>query len=356
MDFAFLAFLILGTCASQAMSRTLHEAALIKTHEQWMSQHGRTYANNAEKEMRLEIFNNNLKYVDKFNKEGNRTYKLGVNPFTDLTNEEFLNHFTGLNMPIRSHSTSSAGEYNTFLYKNLTANDVPISVDWRNQGAVSNVKYQGSCASCWAFCSVAAVEGLIKIKTGKQLSLSEQQLLDCSYGNGNYGCSGGLIETAFEYIIQNKGLASETSYPYQDRDDLACQAGNKAVDPATKITGYERVPEGEEALLKAVSGQPVALGIESSWSFRMYRSGVFSGDDCGMTRPNHCITLVGYGTTEDGTKYWLAKNSWGRWWGENGYIRILRDVQSSGGVCGLAIHASYPTFTTTTRDEYCNSV
>ena len=142
MSCAIVLFLILGTWASQAMSRMLHEAALTNMHEQWMAQYERTYTDNAEKEMRFEIYKNNVNYVEKFNKEGNRTYTLGVNRFADLTNEEFLSYFTGFNMPIHSRS---AGEYNSFLYENLTATDIPTSVDWRNQGAVTDIKDQHRC-------------------------------------------------------------------------------------------------------------------------------------------------------------------------------------------------------------------
>ncbi|PON56386.1 Cysteine Protease [Parasponia andersonii] len=339
MSFAIILFLILGTWASQGMSRKLHEAALVDMHEQWMAQYERTYADNNEKEMRFEIFKNNLNYVENFNKEGNRTYKLGINTLADLTNEEFLIYFTGFKRPIRS---SLSREHNSFMYENLTATDIPTSVDWRNQGAVTDIKDQQRCGCCWSFSAVAAVEGITQIKTGNLVSLSEQQLVDCT--KGNEGCNGGIMEKAFEFIMQNKGIATEASYPYQERDDLACQtAGNNAVDSTTQITGYEQVPaSNEEALLKAVSVQPVSVGIEASESFKMYQTGVFSGDDCGRTL-NHAVTIVGYGTTDDGTKYWLVKNSWGKSWGENGYMKILRDVESTEGVCGIATQASYPT-------------
>ena len=141
MDFLIGAMLILGSCSSQAMSHsTLHEAALVDLHEQWMSQHERTYANNAEKKMRFTIFKDNVKYVEKFNKDGNQTYKVGINNFADLTNEEILSHFTGLKKPSRSYSSR---KYKPFMYKNVT--DIPTSMDWRDYGAVTSIQHQGRC-------------------------------------------------------------------------------------------------------------------------------------------------------------------------------------------------------------------
>ncbi|XP_062095881.1 zingipain-2-like [Humulus lupulus] len=342
MRFATVVFIILGVWAnSQAiLSRTLHENGLIDMHEQWMAQYGRTYADDIEKNIRFEIFKNNVNYVENFNKEANRTYIVGINKFADLTNEEFLSYFTGLKMAVVP-SSSSSGEYNSFKYENLTVDDVPSSIDWRNKGAVTDVKNQRKCGSCWAFSSVAAVEGITQITTGYLVSLSEQQLVDCS--SENNGCNGGFLEKAFEYIIKNQGLTTETSYPYEDRDDLACEVGTNAVEFATQITGYERVPlYSEEALLKAVAMQPVSVGIEATESLKLYSSGIFTGDDCSGNDVSHAVTFVGYGTTEDGNNYWLAKNSWGENWGENGYVRIMRDVESFEGVCGIATAAAYP--------------
>ena len=184
------------------------------------------------------------------------------------------------------------------------------------------------------------MEGIIQIKTGKLISLSEQQLLDCSTNGGNQGCNGGWMVNAFQYIMENQGLTTEENYPYEQMQGTC--AIEKAQAQVADISNYEEVPSNdEEALLKAVTNQPVSVAMDGSESnFKFYSGGVFSGA-CGNSL-NHAVTIIGYGTSEDGRKYWLIKNSWGQSWGENGYMRIQRDVDTPGGLCGLAMKASYP--------------
>ncbi|XP_054785291.1 zingipain-2-like [Prosopis cineraria] len=328
-----LALLFLGLLAFQASSRTLQEASMEERHEQWMVRYGRVYKDPEEKEKRFKIFKQNVEYIEGFNSAGTKPYKLGINQFADLSNEEF----TASRNRFKGHMCSSISRTTSFKYANVT--DVPSSVDWRNQGAVTPVKNQGQCGCCWAFSAIAATEGITKLSTGKLISLSEQELVDCDTGV-DQGCEGGLMDDAFKFIIKNKGITSEANYPYKGVDGT-CSANEEANHVAT-IDGYEDVPaNSEQALQKAVANQPVSVAIDASGSdFQFYSSGIFTGS-CG-TELDHGVTAVGYGVSDD-TEYWLVKNSWGTEWGEEGYIRMQRNVKAQEGLCGIAMQASYPT-------------
>nr|POE88687.1 senescence-specific cysteine protease sag39 [Quercus suber] len=315
------------------MCRTLLEDSLAERHEQWMVQYGRSYKDSAEKEKRFKIFKDNVEYIDKFNNEGNRTFKLSANVFADLTNEEFVASHTGYKISTQPSSLKAK----SLKYENLT--EIPMTMDWREKGAVTSIKDQGRCGCCWAFSAVAAVEGITQIKTGNLISLSEQQLVDCAV-EGNRGCNGGWMDYAFRYIIKNQGLSTEEKYPYETMQGT-CDHEKESIY-AAQISAFVDVPSNnEEALLQAVANQPVSIALDGSGrNFQFYKSGVFM-EECG-TRLTHAVTAIGYGTSDDGTKYWLMKNSWGTRWGENGYMRIQRDTGAPEGLCGLAQKASYP--------------
>ncbi|RZC89288.1 hypothetical protein C5167_011755 [Papaver somniferum] len=320
-QFMFMAlFIILATLASQAMSNRvvlLHEPTMADRHQQWITRYGKVYKNQAEKEKRFNIFKANVEFIESSNVE-NKPYKLSVNEIADQTIEEFKSSRNGYKRSWRR----SPQESTAFRYENVTA--VPSTMDWRKKGAVTQVKDQGQCGCCWAFSAVAAMEGITQLATGE-----------------DQGCEGGLMDDAFEFIQENRGLTTEANYPYNGVDG-SCNT-KKANTHAASINGYEDVPANNEAsLLKAVSKQPVSVAIDASGQdFQFYSNGVFTGT-CG-TELDHGVTAVGYGTDSDGTKYWLVKNSWGTSWGEDGYIRMQRDVDANEGLCGIAMEASYPT-------------
>ncbi|KAG2706260.1 hypothetical protein I3760_05G095700 [Carya illinoinensis] len=305
---------------------------IIELFESWMSKHGKIYKSMEEKLQRFEVFKDNLKHIDQRNKEIT-SYWLGLNEFADLSHEEFKTQYLGLKTEFARSSRSSSRE---FSYGEVV--DVPKSVDWRKKGAVTPVKNQGSCGSCWAFSTVAAVEGINQIVTGNLTSLSEQELIDCDR-SFNSGCNGGLMDYAFQFIISNGGLRKEEDYPYL-MEEGSCEETKEEKEVVT-ISGYHDVPQNDEqSLLKALAHQPLSVAIEAAGrDFQFYSGGVFNGH-CG-TDLDHGVTAVGYGSSK-GSDYIIVKNSWGPKWGEKGYIRMKRNNGNPEGICGLYKMASYP--------------
>merc|ERR1712080_44130 len=200
------------------------------------------------------------------------------------------------------------------------------------------VKNQGQCGSCWSFSTTGALEGAWEIATGKLVSLSEQQFVDCDTKDS--GCQGGLMDYAFAYAEKN-AICTESSYKYTATDGT-CKASTCTTGiPKGGVTGFKDVAaDDEQALMDAVAQQPVSIAIEADKSvFQLYASGVLTGR-CGSSL-DHGVLAVGYGT-ESGQAYWKVKNSWGSSWGDEGYVKIFRG-KSGAGECGiLAGPPSYP--------------
>ncbi|UJR11424.1 hypothetical protein I4U23_015604 [Adineta vaga] len=298
----------------------------------WKSQFDKSYTN-VEERLRRTIWEKNLELVEEHNRQadlGLHTYRLGMNQFADLTNKEFVQLLNGF------HSKDVKEENEKFTLNPKI--EIPDTVDWRDKGAVVPVKNQGQCGSSWAFSAVGSIEGLYAIKTGKLVSLSEQQLVDCSSKQGNMGCNGGLMNASFQYIQEAGGIEANESYPYKAVEKTCVFDASKVV---VKLCGYGTISSGDEATLQQVVALigPVATAVDAAhYSFQMYQSGVYDEPACSSTQPNHGIFIIGYGNAS-GKDYWLLKNSWDKTWGENGFIRMSRNKHNQ---CAVATMASYP--------------
>lgn len=292
-----------------------------------------------EYEHRFLVWLDNLKYVAEYN-AAHTSHWLGMTPFADLTHEEWKRHALGYRSDLKSQRLQSRPATVPFRYE---ATEPPKEVDWREKGAVAEVKNQQLCGSCWAFSATGAIEGINAIVTGKLRSVSEQELVDCDTAQ-DHGCHGGLMDYAFDFVVNNGGIDTEEDYPYTAQDGQ-CEANRRDRHVVT-IDGYEDVPANDEAaLMKAVANQPVSVAIEADQrAFQLYVGGVFDDAECG-TALNHGVLVVGYGVHMNGTHevpYWIVKNSWGPEWGDGGYIRLRKGAEAVEGLCGVAMQASFP--------------
>jgi len=297
---------------------------------EFITQYSKTYSHD-DFFNRFNIFKSNVDHINEVNAQG-LSYQLGVNQFSDLTPDEWAaTYLGGYNHIEREYARSQNPPQSNGLLGQV---QLASELDWVAKGAVTPVKNQGQCGSCWAFSTTGALEGALQIATGKLVSLSEQQLVDCAGSQGNQGCNGGLMDYGFEYVIKN-GLTTEEAYPYTAKDGT-CQSSGKT--SAVSLSSYSDVTRNNEAaLMTAVNLGPVSVAIEADRSaFQSYKSGVLDSFFCGK-QLDHGVLVVGYGT--DGKDYWTVKNSWGASWGEKGYIRLIHGKDE----CGLADAASQPT-------------
>jgi C1A family cysteine protease len=310
-----------------------------KLFDNWLQKFQINVNDNEHYETLLKKWIDNHKYIENINSQ-NLTYVLGHNQFSAMDSVDF-SLYLGL---------ASGLLKNNNLLDNIKHLDITTesSVNWVSNGAVTPVKDQGQCGSCWSFSTTGALEGAFYIKNKKLQSFSEQQLVDCdTYKNGgkDFGCNGGLMDNAFKWIVKNNGLCSESDYPYESgvtKKGGECKNTCIIVENSDIVSFVDIPPSSDEQMMKAVSQQPISVAIQADErDFQLYKSGIFTGK-CGVNL-DHGVLLVGYGK-QDSLDFYIIKNSWSTSWGDGGYIKIGRGSQynNGDGQCGVLLQGSYP--------------
>ncbi|XP_076984671.1 pro-cathepsin H [Tamandua tetradactyla] len=314
-----------SACGAAALSASSLENFHFRS---WMLQHRKKYTSE-EYHQRQQTFLSNWRKISAHN-AGNHTFKMALNQFSDMTFAEIKKKY------LWSEPQNCSATKSNYL---RGSGPYPRAVDWRKKGNfITPVKNQGSCGSCWTFSTTGALESAVAIATGKLLSLAEQQLVDCAEDFNNHGCQGGLPSQAFEYIRYNKGIMGEDTYPYKAREGTCKFQSKKAIAFVKDVANI--TINDEKAMVEAVAlYNPVSFAFEVTSDFVGYRKGIYSSKSCHKTpdKVNHAVLAVGYGE-RNGVPYWIVKNSWGPYWGMNGYFLIERGKN----MCGLAACASYP--------------
>ena len=293
-----------------------------------IAEHGLSYATPEEYEFRFELFIEKQAKIDAINSMEGNTFKLGHNKFSTWTDQEFKQLLGDHGNRVKAEST--------LPIKPITS----ATVDWREKGAVNPVQDQGRCGSCWAFSSVASMEGAWAIKNGDLPKLAEQQLVDCDKYKDNNGCNGGTKEYGFLYA-ETTAMENESSYPYKARDTRCKVPTGKGKGTVTMKGWNDVTPNKKDALTASIQQGPTAISLAAGNTyFQLYDGGILNAAECPHDYHDHAVVGVGYGT-ENGTDYVIIRNSWGSGWGEDSYIRIANE-QDGDGICGILLAPSLP--------------
>tara|TARA_B100000242_G_C43035674_1_gene482837 strand:+ start:1057 stop:2019 length:963 start_codon:yes stop_codon:yes gene_type:complete len=298
--------------------------------QSFIRKYEKNYTSEAEYNIRYNNFVNNLNRIDQHNSHTPEySYSLGINQFADMTVPEWRRiYLSSIRPALRTKHVHK--------YSEQDVNKLPSSMDWRANGWVTDVKDQGQCGSCWAFSAVGALEGQHANVTGNLTSLSEQNLVDC-ITNGCFGCSGGWMNVAMEWVVNN-GIESEEAYPYQGVNGQCVFNKSDIVANFSKVVNITQDDVNGLFHATATVG-PISVAIDAEDDMMMYASGIYQSKTCSTTQLDHGVLVVGYGMTNDGKKYYIIKNSWNANWGMDGYIYWSRDIPN---MCGIAHAASYP--------------